>query len=66
LSGTPRASDDVTYFNESLFGEFLVDLGSVGDILGTVGVVQCGHGFFDVAQGRRYGGYDGSLGAATQ
>lgn len=54
------------YLNQRLLRQLLVDLWSVGDVLGTVGIVQSGEGLLNVALSRRNGGYDGSLGATTK
>ena len=52
--------------DEGLLGESLVDLWSVGDVLGPVGIVQRGEGLLDVAHGGTDRGNDGGLGPATQ
>lgn len=46
------------YLYESTFGEFLVNLRSVCDVLGSVSIVQCTERLFHVDESRRHCGYD--------
>ena len=54
------------YLDESFLGETLVDLGSIGDVLGPVCVVQGAEGLLQVALGWGDCGDNGGLGTATQ
>ena len=54
------------YLHERLLAEFLVDLGTVGDVFGALGVVERTERLLEVAGGRRHRGDDGRLGAPAQ
>ena len=54
------------HLDECFLGESLVDLRSVGDVLGPVGIVQRGEGLLDVAHGGADRGNDGGLGPSSQ
>ena len=56
----------IQYLDEGFLGESLVNLRSVGDVLGSVGIVQCGQGLLQIAGGWADCGNDGRLGPPTQ
>ena len=55
-----------TNLDEGSLGEFLVDLGSVGDVLSAVSVVQGTQSLLYVTDGGRNGRNDRRLGASTE
>ena len=66
MKNTPVHTKIISYLDECFLGESLVDLGSVGDVLGAVGVVQCGEGLLNVTDCRADSGNDGGFGPSTQ
>ena len=53
------------HLDEGFLRQFLVDLWPVGDVLGSMGIVQRRHGLLAVALSRGDGSNDGGLGATT-
>ena len=54
------------HLDEGLLGQPLVDFGSVGDVLGPVGIVQRGEGLLEVAGSWADRRYDGGLCTTSQ
>ena len=64
--GERERERESAHLDECFLGESLVDLRSVGDVLGPVGIVQRGEGLLDVAHGGADRGNDGGLGPSSQ